>query len=423
LAQTKKKRATTARKRKPAAKTVARKSTPRKSASKATSRSTAGKSVKRSRAGGASTVSADSLIDAARGSKAFEQFSGLARELFGIGCIVLSVIVLLALSTFDANDPGWSHTGLNSNIANSVGLGGAWLADVLFYLFGYIAYIVPAVLAYCGWRLFRPKRTRSLNEPFVFVRLLGVVLMLVSACGLADLHFGVTEGALPDSTFGGGILGTEIAWKLVSLFKPLGTTLLLIALLLCSLTLSLGSTWSGMLDSIGGAALLLVRRTSSLLHGAVDGVSAVQKRRELARARQIYLEEARVGHSALDDDPLLDPFDGTAEELFDETSGMSGFRAEIAKASAKAKGKGNDNIAVTEKATGATTATDDEELSLLDKTIALGRNQLAQKTRADKIESAALEKLRAASKRASGDSKLPDDDKHPVADTQGGRGG
>jgi len=187
---------------------------------------------------------------------------------------------------------------------------------------------------------------------------------------------------------------------------------------LCSLTLSLGSTWSGMLDSIGGAALVLGRRIASFLHGAVDGVGAVQKRRELARARQIYLEEARVGHSALDDDPLLDPFDETGEELFDQTAGMSGFRAEIAKASAKAKGKGkgkgNDTTAAKAKAAGATGATDEHDLSLLDKTLALGRNQLAQKTRADKIESAALEKLRAASKRASGDSKLPDDDEHPV---------
>ena len=378
MAQAKKKRATSARKRKPAAKTAARKSAPRKSAGKSTGRSTAGKSANRSRVGGASSAAADTLIDATR-SRAFEQFAGLARELCGIGCIVLSVIILLALTTFDANDPGWSHTGLNSNISNSVGLGGAWLADVLFYLFGFVAYVVPAVLAYTGWRLFRPKRARTLNEPFVFVRLLGIVLMLVSACGLADLHFGVTEGALPDSTFGGGILGTEIAWKLVSIFKPLGTTLLLIALLFCSLTLSLGSTWSGMLDSIGGAAIGLSRRVSSFLHGAVDGVGALQKRRELERARQIYLEEARVGHSALDDDPLLDPFDGTEAELFDKPADMSGFRAEIAKAKANAKGKAGDKA--TDDATDNTSRTAaDDELSLLDKTIALGRNQLASKS-------------------------------------------
>lgn len=426
MAQAKKKRATSARKRKPAAKTAARKSAPRKSAGKSTGRSTAGKSANRSRVGGASSAAADTLIDATR-SRAFEQFAGLARELCGIGCIVLSVIILLALTTFDANDPGWSHTGLNSNISNSVGLGGAWLADVLFYLFGFVAYVVPAVLAYTGWRLFRPKRARTLNEPFVFVRLLGIVLMLVSACGLADLHFGVTEGALPDSTFGGGILGTEIAWKLVSIFKPLGTTLLLIALLFCSLTLSLGSTWSGMLDSIGGAAIGLSRRVSSFLHGAVDGVGALQKRRELERARQIYLEEARVGHSALDDDPLLDPFDGTEAELFDKPADMSGFRAEIAKAKANAKGKAGDKA--TDDATDNTSRTAaDDELSLLDKTIALGRNQLASKSaqksapksaqtsKAEKSvsESNALAKLQAAAKRPDADAQSSSDDDHPV---------
>ena len=340
MAQAKKKRVTASRTRKQPAKAVAKKSAAKKTAKKTASKAAARKSAagRRSQTS-TSSVSAETLIDAGRGYRAVDQMTGLVRELAGIGSMLFAVIIFLALLTFHVDDPGWSHTGRNIEVENSIGVGGAWLADVLFNLFGYVGFALPVVLAIVGWRLVRPRKSRSLNEPFVFVRLIGVVLLLISACGLSDLHFEVAEGALPLNAFGGGILGTEVAWKLVSIFKPLGTTLLLVAMFFSSLTLMLGSSWSGLLEWVGST---VIRVTETVVGGVTswfEGYGEFKKRRELTRARESHLRDLNTAASLTDShDPLLDPLDGT----LDESGSHSGLRAEIARARMEASGAFDD---------------------------------------------------------------------------------
>lgn len=180
------------------------------------------------------------------------------RESGAIACAFGALLALLALQTFDIDDPGWSHTGSGEAVANSVGRVGAWFADVAFWLFGYMAYLVPMLLAASGYLLFRDSRSTIRGyQPFMFVRLLGVALMFITASGLADLHFAVAEGSLPHGTFGGGILGTAVAWRLVAFLHHLGTTLLLLALFFCSLTLAFGTSWIQLMEAVGGVVVRL----------------------------------------------------------------------------------------------------------------------------------------------------------------------
>ena len=72
-----------------------------------------------------------------------------------IGWIALCSILLLALLSYSANDPGWSHTGPRVGIDNAVGLVGAWCADVFFSLFGVMAYLFPALLAVRALQILR----------------------------------------------------------------------------------------------------------------------------------------------------------------------------------------------------------------------------------------------------------------------------
>lgn len=67
----------------------------------------------------------------------------------------LAVYLLLSLVSYSADDPGWSHTGRVTAVLNQGGVVGAWLADVLLYLFGYMAYLFPVMAAYAGWMVTR----------------------------------------------------------------------------------------------------------------------------------------------------------------------------------------------------------------------------------------------------------------------------
>ncbi|MBX2880292.1 MAG: DNA translocase FtsK 4TM domain-containing protein [Granulosicoccus sp.] len=187
----------------------------------------------------------------------------LFREVGGIVCFFAALIVLLALASFDVNDPGWSQTGNGDDVRNSVGRAGAWFADISFYLLGYMAYLIPVVLALGGWLLFRDARDdvpeeKPSYQPFLIVRLIGIALMLMSAAGLADLHVSVAASELPRGTFGGGVLGTAVAWRLVSMLQHLGTTLVLLAVFFCSLTLAFGTSWLRLVELLGAAVINLV---------------------------------------------------------------------------------------------------------------------------------------------------------------------
>lgn len=277
----------------------------------------------------------------------------LLREVGGIVCFFAALITLLALASFSIDDPGWSHTGAGENIRNSVGRAGAWFADVAYYLLGYMAYLIPLVLALCGWLLFRDRqRSAYAYQPFIFVRLIGIALMLMSASALADLHFNVGEGALPRGTFGGGILGTAVAWRLVSVLQHLGTTLVLLAVFFSSLTLAFGTSWIRLVEMLGGVVLRIVdsvrRRFQSVAMARAEYdkmVEADQAREQRLSARAEPEKPASSGSTGIRSwfsrkrtelpDPLLDDQQST-------TTGNAGLAAALA----MARGKSDQAVAI-----------------------------------------------------------------------------
>ena len=294
MAQVTKKRAAVARRKKAPA---ARKAAAGKSAGRIASRratatrhapaaSSSGKGL--SKAASARAAATERLSDA----RSLGQMGRLFREVGGIVCVFAAVIALLALTSFDASDPGWSHTGIGDPIQNSVGRAGAWFADVTFSLFGYMAFLLPLVLGMGGWLLFRDER-RVVNayRPFAFVRLIGVLLMLASASGLADLHFGVPEGTLPHNIFGGGILGTAVAWRMVGFLHHLGTTLLLLAVFFSSLTLAFGTSWLRLIELIGGAVVGFFDKLKGGFHAFGESHAEQARIRSADRAREAHLQQ------------------------------------------------------------------------------------------------------------------------------------
>ncbi len=165
--------------------------------------------------------------------------------------------LLASLGTFSPADPGWSHSGsITAPLHNVGGRVGAWLADVLLYLTGYVAYLLPVMLGLVAWIALFGKDPESGTEADLgpALRLVGIVGFLVSATGL--LHLRVVTA--PDFSAGsGGILGQLVGRSLYRGFGPVGGNLFLLALLLVSVTLATGLSWLAVMDRIGQAVLAL----------------------------------------------------------------------------------------------------------------------------------------------------------------------
>ncbi len=169
--------------------------------------------------------------------------------------LAIAAYLFIALVSFDPSDPGWSQSGGNGEIANSGGVAGAWFADVFLYLFGYLAYLLPIMVAYSAWLVYSGSKDQiasfDINE--LWLRAGGFFLALTAGAALASMRFGMALGRLPHDA--GGILGDAVSSKLIGLFNLTGSTLFLLALFLAGVTLFTRLSWVGLIDFTGQWAL------------------------------------------------------------------------------------------------------------------------------------------------------------------------
>jgi S-DNA-T family DNA segregation ATPase FtsK/SpoIIIE len=167
-----------------------------------------------------------------------------------IGLLALCLYMLIALITYDERDPGWSHTAFSGQVHNSVGRAGAWLADVLYSLVGFSAFLIPLMLGYRAWLIIRDK-TSPLGFDWVTlaVRVIGFLLVLFGATSLLSMHSSSAASSLPFGT--GGMLGQALASASLSSFALLGSRLVLLSILLFGLTIFTDLSWLRLIDRIG----------------------------------------------------------------------------------------------------------------------------------------------------------------------------
>jgi DNA segregation ATPase FtsK/SpoIIIE, S-DNA-T family len=167
--------------------------------------------------------------------------------------LALALYLLLALNSYSPQDPGWSRTGSGGVILNTVGRSGAWFADVLLLLFGYLAYLFPILLAYKAIAIFKERKAPfDLSWEIVGVRAFGCLLVIIGATALASMHF---ASDLPSSA--GGLVGQTLTEASLPVLKLAGATLLALTFMFLGLTLGLGISWLRLVDGIGAYCLRL----------------------------------------------------------------------------------------------------------------------------------------------------------------------
>ena len=217
------------------------------------------------------------------------------KEINVIALMAVALFVALALLTYQPSDPGWSQAVSVDKIQNGGGIVGAYLADILLYIFGYPGYLFPLIFAFDGWRIFKSRRVElSFKNFLTALRIAGFILLFSGGCALAWLHF--KTGAhlpahLPDQiSSGGGILGIAFGSTLFNVFGHSGSTLLMLALLLIGITLYADLSWLWFVDKTGYISLLIVEksiRCITLLMQYIYSRSAKKERESMVRKEQI----------------------------------------------------------------------------------------------------------------------------------------
>jgi S-DNA-T family DNA segregation ATPase FtsK/SpoIIIE len=228
---------------------------------------------------------AESSAQARNGARFTSAVSRGLRESAIIAIAIVAVVLFVALASYSPDDPGFSFTGNSASVHNRIGIVGAWLADVLFFLFGRPAFLFPIMLAAACWGMQRRIRTEVGSRANTAVRIAGFLLVLVASCALTTLHW--QAGDLRQSA--GGVVGALVGGGLASGLDFLGATLLMIAAWMAGLSLAFGVSWFTVMDRLGAlawAGLAWLRARGVSKRDAAEGRERRQARKEAVQTEQ-----------------------------------------------------------------------------------------------------------------------------------------
>ena len=162
-------------------------------------------------------------------------------ELIGFLCIVAAVLVALSLLTYNPRDAAFNVSAASGEghiTQNLMGPVGAYTSDLLFQIFGFAAFLIPAAMGILGYRWCRSRAIDSQAAT-----LSGYVLLMLSLPSLLAMASIIPEvrGAVP----AGGLLGTLVSNGLRSGFNVGGAALVASALFFVSLYMTTRFSFSG----------------------------------------------------------------------------------------------------------------------------------------------------------------------------------
>src|SRR5512135_1240819 len=219
------------------------------------------------------------------GPQVSPRIARLVRESWWLLVVVAFLYLALILATYTPTDPCWSRTGTGAPLGNWGGVVGAWLSDLLLYLFGFSAWwwvvggIVLVVLGYR--RVVSPERTS--DHPLALGGF-GFALVLLASASLESIRLWRLSVELPLAP--GGALGDLIGHALARGIGFNGATLLLLALFAVGTSLLFGVSWLKVMEKIGAAV--------------ETAIVTLRKRRDAALDRRIGVERAAERESAVE---------------------------------------------------------------------------------------------------------------------------
>ncbi|MBM5572834.1 MULTISPECIES: DNA translocase FtsK [Deefgea] len=224
--------------------------------------------------------------------------ANLLRESWWLILVVVLAYLVLVLSTYHQADPGWSHSATEAMVYNRGGSFGAWVADVLLYMFGFSAwwwtvFLFAAIL----WGYRRIDRVAESPRPVVFLACLGFTLIVFSSSAFEALRMHSLSAPLPYVP--GGMLGLALgSWMTLS-FGFSGATLILITTFCLGISLFTGLSWLNVMENIG----TLLEVTYLNLVNAIQAAKDRRIGRETKKARDEQVIAAKQKQA--DKEPLI----------------------------------------------------------------------------------------------------------------------
>jgi S-DNA-T family DNA segregation ATPase FtsK/SpoIIIE len=183
------------------------------------------------------------------------RLAALLRESRWLLLVAVAIYLVLILYGYDRTDPAWSHSASAAQLHNPGGVVGAWLSDVLLYVFGFsawwwVAFLLHRVrMSYHGLHPDHEELNGLFDKRALWLALIGYAILLLSSSALEFIRMHSLAVQLPLAP--GGMLGAVLGNALAHLLGFTGSTLFLLVLIAAGFSLFSGLSWLRLIDWLG----------------------------------------------------------------------------------------------------------------------------------------------------------------------------
>ena len=115
--------------------------------------------------------------------KSKEQLSPQKRnEVWGLIFLAISVLVFIALKTYDQNDLSFYSSPPNLQTKNLIGIIGSYIAGALVFLIGATSFIIPLLTLSWAMSKFLGKKPQK-----IYIKTIGTIILFLSASSFFSL--------------------------------------------------------------------------------------------------------------------------------------------------------------------------------------------------------------------------------------------
>jgi S-DNA-T family DNA segregation ATPase FtsK/SpoIIIE len=175
----------------------------------------------------------------------------LIKEAWWLGLVLVGLFITVILFTYSREDKSWSHMAAdNAAIHNAGGSVGAYVSDMLLYLFGFSAWWWAILAFYAMWLVYLKLDDATQHEkPFLLFNFTGFGLLLLASSAIEAGHFISLPTSLPLAP--GGMIGAAFDDLLRNMFGFTGSSMLLLLMLAVGFSLFTGWSWIMIAEKLG----------------------------------------------------------------------------------------------------------------------------------------------------------------------------
>jgi S-DNA-T family DNA segregation ATPase FtsK/SpoIIIE len=243
-------------------------------------------------------------------SETNDKFGKLMTEIKWFLSLAACIALLLILVSYQQQDPSWSNNS-GGEIKNIGGKAGAYISDLMLYVFGVSAYwwvVLFARRVTQGWtKIANPEwlqeeqeksqtQDQKNHQDAIVVRWLGFLMTLLSSVTLESIRLHSLTVSLPNHP--GGVLGEMIGDPLQGLLGFTGSTLFLLFIFFSGLSLFLHFSWLSFSEKMGRflevSFLGLKNKRQVVEDRKIGEVAAVEREEFVEDELEKYVEEEPI---------------------------------------------------------------------------------------------------------------------------------